>query len=227
MKKTLITLMFSSLIAATGIFVQSTAASAADEAAAIDIAVQYRYRRSGSNEFKTLSKGNTLYSGDSYKIVFTPTETTYVYLFQKGSSGNLYRLFPMISFNGVRVDNFNPAQAGTTYYIPAANKSFLLDEQIGDETLYFIAAREADTLLEQQYEQVIIARRGYRSATTLPAAQAGLEKNLLMRDPGGIGDDDTVIKDPEADEESAADQKIWQRLEICQGCVNILTFRHR
>jgi hypothetical protein len=105
----------------------STASSS--PTSSLDIAIQYRHRRTNTDEFKRLNDGDTLYSGDQYQIVFTPTETTYVYIFQKGSSGNLYQLFPMSSFNGVTVNNFNPAQSDTTYFIPAQDKSFYLDEQ--------------------------------------------------------------------------------------------------
>jgi hypothetical protein len=205
--------MFLTVMIAATLF--STTAAANNDALNIDI--QYRYRSKGTNEFKTLSDGQALYSGDFYKIVFTPTETTYVYIFQKGSSGNLYRLFPMKSFHSVSVNQSNPAQAGTTYYIPAADKSFFLDEQIGEETLYFIAARSADRLLEQQYDQVLIARQHSRSAA-VTAAPESLEQNLRMRDPTGIAFD-TAVTDEMDD--------IWQRFEICEGCVNILRFRHR
>ncbi len=230
MKKRFLTLIVGgSMMAATSLVVFVESPAFADEAISqsIDIDIQYRYRRKGSNEFKMLTDGGTLYSGDSYKIVFTPTETTYVYIFQKGSSGNLYRLFPMKGFNGVIVNNFNPAQAGTTYFIPAPNKSFFLDEQIGEEQIYIIAARQADRMLDQQYQQVLIARRGY-NPVTIQRSQAALERAINMRDPSGITTDSVVVQQTKADdEEEQPFAMLWQRLEICEGCVNTLTFRHR
>jgi hypothetical protein len=180
----------------------------------LDIAIQYRHRRKNTDDFKRLNEGDTLYSGDQYQIVFTPTEMTYVYIFQKGSSGNFYQLFPMSSFNSTIVNNFNPAQSDTTYFIPAQDKSFYLDEQIGEEKIYFIAARQPDKQFEKQYQQVLIARRG-RSATNIETAQSHLESAIQMRDPGGIIT------------HSSHNPSLWQRLEICEGCVNTLTFYHQ
>jgi hypothetical protein len=70
------TQMFLTVMIAATLF--STTAAANDDTLNIDI--QYRYRSNGTNEFKTLSDGQVLYSGEFYKIVFTPTETTYVYV---------------------------------------------------------------------------------------------------------------------------------------------------
>ncbi len=59
----------------------------------------------------------------------------------------------MERFGEVVVNNFNPVQAGTTYYLPAESKSFMLDEQTGTETIYFLASRQRDVDLEDQYQQ--------------------------------------------------------------------------
>ena len=180
----------------------------------LDIAIQYRHRRTNTDEFKRLNEGDTLYSGDQYQIVFTPTEMTYVYIFQKGSSGNFYQLFPMSSFNGTIVNNFNPAQSETTYFIPAQDKSFYLDEQVGEEKIYFIAVRQPDKQFEKQYQQVLIAQLG-GDATKVQTAQSHLESAIQMRDPGGIIT------------HSSHNPSLWQKLEICEGCVNTLTFFHQ
>ncbi|EDN69014.1 conserved hypothetical protein [Beggiatoa sp. PS] len=94
-----------------------------------------------------------MYSGDHYQIVFTPFEDSYVYIFQQGSSGKIYRLFPN-NIAGVMNADVNPTQAGRTYYIPAQNEAFYLDEQTGQEKIYLIASRKQDIQLEQEYEQV-------------------------------------------------------------------------
>ena len=190
----------------------------------LDIDIQYRHRRNQNDEFKKLNDGDTLYSGDQYQIIFTPTSTTYVYIFQKGSSGNLYQLFPMTQFNDVVVNNFNPAQADTPYFIPAQDKSFYLDERMGEEKIYIIATRQPDKQLENQYQQVLIARRG-RSAAHVQWAQSRLQNAIQMRDPGGIVTHSPHNPPPKMDEHAFS--QIWQRLEICEGCVNTLTFRHR
>jgi len=190
----------------------------------LDIDIQYRHRRNNTDDFKRLNDGDTLYSGDHYQIIFTPTETTYVSIFQKGSSGNLYQLFPMTQFNGVVVNNFNPAQPNITYFIPAQDKSFYLDERVGEEKIYIIATRQPDKQLENQYQQVLIARRG-RSAAHVQRAQSRLQSAIQMRDPAGIITHSPHNPPPKEEEDTFS--QIWQRLEICEGCVNTLTFRHR
>jgi hypothetical protein len=92
----------------------------------------------------------TLYSGDFYKIVFTPLQNCYVYIFQQGSSGKIYKLFPN--------DNF-PLIAGKTYYIPAKNQAFYLDNQTAQEKIYMITTNKRNIQLEQEYEQTKIKYR--------------------------------------------------------------------
>ncbi len=45
--------------------------------------------------------------------------------------------------------------AGSTYYIPAPNQAFFLDQQTGIEKIYLIASRTPDIQLEKAYEQVL------------------------------------------------------------------------
>ena len=146
-----------------------------------DIDIKYLYRHEGSKQFKILTEGSILYSGDFYKILFAPatTEKTdiYVYVFQTDSSDNIYRLFPMKSFAGVTVNNFNPVQPGITRYIPAKKKSFFLDEQIGKEQIYFLATRQPDTELENQYQQVLLAR-SEQNPEKIQSAQETLRQRL-------------------------------------------------
>ncbi len=122
---------------------------------ALDIKYVYRPRWSRA-QFKPLKEGTILYSGDSYKIIFTPSETSYVYIFQKDSTGQIYRLFPMKSFGGVTVNNFNPAQAAVTYYIPGQEKSFTLDKQRGEEKIYVIATQKQNKQLEKRQTQATL-----------------------------------------------------------------------
>lgn len=142
----------------------------------VGINIKYVYRHEGSDEeFEPLTNNSTLYSGDDYKIIFTPSETSYVYIFQRDSSEYIYRLFPMKNFKGVSVNSFNPVQSGITYWVPGEDKSFYLDEQIGKETIYFL-----------------------------------------------------VTQQPEAEFDNPTGQNVlWQRLEKCEECVNILQFWHR
>ncbi|MDM8559373.1 DUF4384 domain-containing protein [Candidatus Parabeggiatoa sp. HSG14] len=193
----------------------------------LSLDIKYVYRRKAGGDFNTLTDNTILYSGDYYKIIFTPTEKTYVYIFQQGSSGSIYRLFPMTSFGGVTVNNFNPAQSGTEYHIPAKDKSFFLDDQTGTEKLYFIASRQKEEKLENQYQQVLIARRG-KDTHKIQLAQATLTKSIKMRDPGGIESDSTQTETFSfSDKEGEQFTVIRDRLKSCDGCLSEVTFLHR
>ena len=176
----------------------------------LDIKVKYLYRHQSDFEFLPLSDEQILYSGDHYKIVFTPFENSYVYIFQQGSSGKIYQLFP-------NKNQSNPVSATETYYVPAANQAFYLDEQTGQEKIYLIASRKPDIQLEQQYEQVALAQRGQAN---LQQTQQVLETTIRYRDPAGISNDPSSKSDN-------LPYQLEQRLRICEGCVSTLKFWHR
>jgi hypothetical protein len=113
--------------------------------------VTYVYRTAGVGELKTIKNGDTLKSGDHYKIVFIPHKDCYVYIFQVDSSGQIFQLFPMESFQGVLVNNFNPAKPDRTYILPSPDKAFVLDSVVGVERIYFIASDGRDEQLEGLY----------------------------------------------------------------------------
>ena len=123
--------------------------------------IDYLYRHKHQFEFKPLTNTATLKSCDLYKIIFTPLEKSYVYIFQTDSkSNNIIQIFPMYKFKGVILNHSNPVMAETTYHIPKKNISFILDNNSGTtETIYFIAAREPDIELEQLYKEIKIAQQ--------------------------------------------------------------------
>ncbi|EDN70761.1 conserved hypothetical protein [Beggiatoa sp. PS] len=189
--------------------------------------IKYVYRRKTGGNFNTLTNNTILYSGDYYKIIFTPTEKAYVYIFQLGSSGNIYRLFPMKSFGKLTVNNFNPVQARTEYHIPAKDKSFFLDNQTGTEKLYFMASRQKDEALEDQYQQVLVAQRG-QEAHQARLAQNTLTRTIKMRDLGGIASDPAQTETfTFSDDEGEQFTVIRDRLKSCDGCMSEVTFQHQ
>jgi hypothetical protein len=106
--------------------------------------IDYLYRHKYEFEFKPLTNTATLKNGDLYKIIFTPVENSYIYIFQTDSKTNkIVQLFPMYKFKGVKLNNSNPVMAETTYHIPKKGISFTLDNNSGTtESIYFIASRE-------------------------------------------------------------------------------------
>ncbi|GEM_PF-741600 len=196
---------------------------------ALQFDINYVYRPGGQGELKPLNEGAVLHSGDHYKLVFTPKQTAFVYIFQRDSANKLQQLFPMQQMGGVVVNNHNPVQAGKTYSIPAADKSFYLDNQTGTETLYFIAAPEQDQELEAQYE----ALQKAHDKPSMQVASADLTR-ALTRTRGAAG----IIADPQAkmkhsiqgddgQQFSVQVDEFFGQCEQANGCVQVRTFMHQ
>ncbi len=183
--------------------------------------VSYVYRPGCKGEFIPLTNNKVLHSGECYKIIFTPEQDNYVYIFQIDSAEKIYRLFPMESFGGVTVNNFNPVKGGKTYYIPAEDKSFVLDEQMGTETIYFLASHQRDDALEElsqeneQKDELAIIDQ------LLQLAEEAKDGPALVSDPA-------ETEKFSWQEEGQTFSVLQQRLEnMCDGCVFVLTFEHR
>jgi hypothetical protein len=144
-----------------------------------DLAVQvsYLYRPTDQLNFQPLLDGSVLHSGDHYQIRFTPEQDGYVYVFQIDSSGAIYLLFPSQGGDVPQVSNVNPVQAGVTYYLPATDEAFQLDEQVGHEQIRFLALRRRHLALEEQYAALVEARRAQDHAR-MAELQIQLTQNL-------------------------------------------------
>ena len=190
--------------------------------------INYVYRSQGEGDFKILENGSTLHSKDHYKIIFTPNQDCYVYIFQIDGANKVYQLFPMEKFGKLVLNNLNPLQAGQTYYVPAEGKSFILDDQVGTERIYFLASFQEDRELEEQYQQAFEAQQ-----------RQDLEKQIQYLDQlvhyatesKGLADvvfapSETEITNWQEGGESFS--VLQQRLEnMCNGCVHTLTFTHQ
>ena len=181
--------------------------------------ISYTYRAGGQGQPQPLVNGSILHSGDHYKLIFTPPTKSYVYLLQIDSSDQIYCLFPMKSFKGVTVNNFNPVTAGKTYSIPAPDKSFKLDNQLGTEKIYLIASPQEDKVLEDFCLQ---------ADTDTEFSLAQLDIHVKTRGPAGIVPDSTnnKIRVTHEDENFSILQN-YLNCESSNGCKNITTFEHR
>jgi len=185
--------------------------------------MNYVYRSQGQGEFKPLTDGTTLQSGDHYKIIFEPGQNGYAYLFQVDSAKQLYQLFPMQSFAGVTVNHRNPVKAGQRYYLPAKDKSFVLDNQKGPEKLYFTASHQPDVVLENFYQALQKAPKKAKAQLQTQLAQMLLE----VKGPAGIAKDvpDKQISWQEQGQTAQVQQQALT--DFCSNCINVLTFEHR
>lgn len=121
--------------------------------------VNYLYRDAGNGPLKPILPGSVLRSGDHYKVVFTPNQNGYIYLFQVDSTGQFFQLFPMREFKGVRVDNTNPVKAGHRYVLPAEDKAFKLDRVVGRERLLLVVTTRPHGELESLAQRLNEARQ--------------------------------------------------------------------
>jgi hypothetical protein len=142
--------------------------------------VNYVYRTAGAGELKKIKNGDTLTSGDHYKIVFTPDKDCFVYIFQVDSSGQVFQLFPMESFRGAGVNQFNPVKQGKKYVLPSPDKAFLLDKKVGIERLYFIASREENKELKMLYSELTTAVK-HENTSEVKDTRSKLNKYFTRR----------------------------------------------
>ena len=194
----------------------------------LDFKINYVYHTGGEGNFKPLTDGGVLHSGDYYKIIFTPVEDSYVYIFQLDSANKLFRLFPIQGFNNVTVNHGNPVQAGQTYYIPSKHQSFELDEQTGPETLYFVATRQDDVILNQHYQALQLSEQQHNLAK-----QQQIQMQLIKTLRENKGPKQRLQNDVQGiktswQENGQPFSVLQQTLQdVCNGCVDILTFEHR
>lgn len=205
---------------------------AAEQREYLWFSINYVYRAGGQGNFEPLREGSVLHSGDHYKIIFTPTEDCYIYIFQIDSAQKIYQLFPMERFGEVVVNNFNPVQAGKTYYLPAESKSFVLDQQTGTETIYFLASHQRDVDLEDQYQQYWQALQQPQPQNELLQEQLEQLDQLLTYAMEFKGKARIITSTKEVSTTwQEAGQKfsvLQQRLEnMCDGCVYVIRFEHR
>jgi len=187
--------------------------------------VNYVYRPGGTGELKPISNGAILNSGDHYKIIFKPDQNCYIYIYQVDSAGQIFQLFPMSEFKGVKVNNENPAVKGKNHVIPSPDKSFRLDKQVGKERIYLIASKEPNAELEGLYSTLQSARQ-QRNMQQANAAEEKLSKHFKRR---GV---DEIVTDRKIgvrwEESEDVFSVINTRLEnLCKDCVYMIEFDHK
>ena len=128
-----------------------------------------------------LEEGGVLTADDRYGIFFEPEADAWVYILQRDSTAKIDVLFPNPKFS----DQTNPVSGGTPVWIPKdVNTWFKLDENVGAESFFVVAAREQDKGLE-----AIIAR------PDRVAVLGGLESLLRVKE-RGVGGSETLDKEP-------------------------------
>ncbi len=187
--------------------------------------INYLYRSSGKGEPKQL-KGDTLTTGDTYKIIFQPSTKKHVYIFQIDSANKITRLFPTTDFAKANKKNINPVKKTRKYFVPAKKWSFELDTTTGKETIYTIVSNKPDKNLEQQYaamlaqqdNQTLQQRKVVRKEWNKAMKKRGVRNKLTQNN-------SKPIKWTEGEQKLATTLANLQKM--CDGCVNIVNFKHK
>lgn len=174
---------------------------------------------------RAVAQGGTMRSGEHYKITFTPDRDCHVYIFQMDSAGRLFQLFPMDSFGGTPVKQFNPVRKGVPYVLPGPDKAFVLDRQTGPERIYCAVSDGQSPKLEALYAEVEKARRDNAPARERQG-QARLKGELATRGLAAVTPDAKAQTAWEPGGEPFA--LMTGRLsQACRDCVHVLEFKHR
>lgn len=99
-----------------------------------------------------LTNESVLKSGSRIGISFQPESDCYVYIFWWDSSGQVGKLFP----NPQLTEGSGEARGGQTYWLPSKQGKYwyVLDNNPGVETIYFVASRQRNPKIETLYDKL-------------------------------------------------------------------------
>jgi S1-C subfamily serine protease len=83
-----------------------------------------------------IDQSGVLRSGDKFQVSFKASQNSYVYVILHDSKGEISQLFP-----NPKVELSTKVIKDNVYVIPAKNKWFWLDENVGKETIYLLATK--------------------------------------------------------------------------------------
>ena len=92
----------------------------------------------------TIENGSVLYSGQNFQIGFRPQTTSYVYVYQIDTSGNIFKFFPGTDFLGAQNRLDNPLEGGKVYWIPGKDRWLRLDKIEGQEKIYVVSVSKQE-----------------------------------------------------------------------------------
>ena len=145
----------------------------------LQIKAQFFYEAE-DRSIKPLQDDSVLKSGQHVGMAFKAESDCFVYIYWWDSTGQVGRLFP----NPELTEGSGEVKAGQTYWLPSmgGERWYVLDQNPGTETLYFVASRQRNEKLERLFEDV-------RPADSAPARKTDTlrtEKELTVpKEPSG------------------------------------------
>jgi hypothetical protein len=136
-----------------------------------DVAVVVTYERDG--QARPLPVGGVLTANDRYRVTFTPSEASYVYVYQVGPN-RAQPIFPSAELSTAT----NPVKARQTYDVPSTDQWLRLDETPGDGEIVVVAARH-----ELTDARAIAMRGGGQRLTSLTRGPAAAPRGDVGPEP--------------------------------------------
>jgi outer membrane protein OmpA-like peptidoglycan-associated protein len=149
---------------------------AAEAASALSVKVVVSYEKGG--ERRVLVADAVLTPEDNYRITFTPTQNSYVYVYQIDSQGKAAIVFPNAEYGSAT----NPVTAKRAYTVPPEGRWLKLDKQPGEEEILVLASTtelpDAEALAVRmrtpQFNTVTRGPAADTRADVLPEVPAGM-----------------------------------------------------
>jgi hypothetical protein len=135
-------------------------------------------RRGDDGQYSEASGDETFRSGDRIRLRVEVSETGYLYVIHRGSSGAWKALFPTPDLPGG-----NLVENGKQYDMPAPHV-FLFDDRKGTERLFLVFARQP----VQEMAPVLLALGGDEIRETASALSADAARQARGKPSSGIND---------------------------------------
>lgn len=111
-------------------------------------------REKTGDRFTKLHDGDTIKAGSRMKINFQVDEKAYVYIYHVKSTGLSQRIFPASEVRSNSLIIGNPIAGGKTVYFPANQESYVIENEVSNDDIYFIALNKKDAELERASTKV-------------------------------------------------------------------------
>jgi outer membrane protein OmpA-like peptidoglycan-associated protein len=149
----------------------------------------FHYRKDNKVELIEYDGSSQLKSEDEYRVFLSSTRKKYVYLYQVDSRGKGEWLFPRND-----IEFSNPVEPGE-HFLPSREKVFVLDNNIGKESIFLVVTDEPVAELEMLFQNH--SPELFSEVVTKTVKTRGL-KNIKIGPPADSTDtsENTVIMDP-------------------------------
>lgn len=136
------------------------------------------YYEEDKKQIRVLTDGAQLKSGQHVGITFVPESDCYVYILWWDSRGAVGRLFP----NPQLTEGTGEVKAGQAYWLPSnqGERWYVLDDNPGEETIYFIASRTRNPKIENLYSTLSQSSSGQAGTQQMKELSGELERQLNL-----------------------------------------------